>query len=276
MRSKLIAPALLEDFIGDAKWRPETDEEEIEKQTEQFRLGYREYRAQQTVESGDIADLELTSEEPFFNRRIKINVGKGLFDKELEKALLGKRLGETYTVAHSSEGDISVFVKDIQRLWVPPLSDELVERAGLEGIHNAEEYKRSIRLENLKKNARETAYDCLNGMIAESVFELDGDEVSFLIESEMERCRRIAEEQGEVFDDFDSEKLMGAVGQPTIEDFRRMLNEMLREQLSSSLLYLYWQGKDSESQQLTPELINGLSYDAVLYLAEKIADNTEV
>ncbi len=69
---------------------------------------------------------------------------------------------------------------------------------------------------------------------------------------------------------------MGVVGQPTIEDFRRMLNEMLREQLSSSLLYLYWQGKDSESQPLTPELINGLSYDAVLYLAEKLEENTEV
>lgn len=276
MRSKLIAAAPLEDFIKSGKWCPKLNEEEVEKQVEQFRLGYREYRAQQTIESGDIADIELTSKNPFFNRRIKINVGKGLFDKELEQALLGKRLDETAAVTHSSAGEILVCVKDIQRLWVPPLSDGLVARAGLEGIHSAEEYMQKLRRENLKKNARETAYESMRAIIAESRFELDGGEVSFLIESEMERCRRIAKEQGEVFDDFDSKKLLGAVGQPTIDDFRRMLDEMLREQLSSSLLYLYWQGKDGESQPITPELINGLSYEAVLYLAEKIADNAKI
>lgn len=268
--SKMIRASSVDDILTLDNWFPTIDESKVQEQISRFCLQFITYQPQQEVATGDIVTADLVSDTAKFNRNLKINVGKGFFDKELEAKLCGVRLHEPTSIQHSTAGVITVTVTDIQRLQVPPLTDEIVARGNLEGIHTAEEYRQSIRREIAKEDILQKAYEYLDTLSAQSDFDIDQGEIEALVEKEMDRCRDIARSQGTVFDEMSKEQLLGAVGQPDIPSFKNMIRGMAAGWLKTALLALHWQGRSADRENADLMSVNDLTEQAVLYLYERM------
>lgn len=79
------------------------------------------------AELGDTLTLRTVSELPKFNKeRVIVSIGRGLYDKGLETALAGKRVGESCEVT-VKEKSVSATVLEIKRKTAPEPTDEMVE-----------------------------------------------------------------------------------------------------------------------------------------------------
>lgn len=134
------------------------------------------------VFENDFVIISCQSENKRFNKSsITVKVGKGLFSKELEKCVIGMKIGETKTV--NIKGDnVTVCVEKISRQVIPELTDEAVKSWGIDGVSGAEALKAYFI------NQQRNAYiaDTAEGMAGEiqrianekSVFELDEEEIA--------------------------------------------------------------------------------------------------
>ena len=109
------------------------------------------------VEPDDFVRLDCRSGTPKFQKTgLELRVGKGLFSRELESAILGMRAGETRTVA-LPEAEAEVTICGIRRRVLPVLSDETVASWGLEGIRTVEALKRELRAKAKARYVEELA-----------------------------------------------------------------------------------------------------------------------
>lgn len=82
------------------------------------------------AEEGDTLTLRTVSELPKFNKdRVTVTIGRGLYDKGLEEALVGKAAGETCQVL-VKEKPVTATVLEIKRKIAPEPTDEMVEAMG--------------------------------------------------------------------------------------------------------------------------------------------------
>lgn len=90
--------------------------------------------------SGDMVVCRLASDCPRFQKeRVKFIVGSGMFHRELEALADGMTVGETRAL-DLPEGRVSLTVLEVTNRLVPELTDELVEKMGLEGVRTAADY----------------------------------------------------------------------------------------------------------------------------------------
>lgn len=79
------------------------------------------------AEPGDTLTLHTVSELPKFNReRVTVSIGRGLYDKGLEDALVGKKVGDSCEVT-VKDRPVSATVLEIRRKTTPEPTDEMVE-----------------------------------------------------------------------------------------------------------------------------------------------------
>lgn len=123
------------------------------------------------VSDGDVVEIASESEMAKFNKpSVMINVGKGLFDKVLETALVGMKKGEKKKVAVAGgKGSANITVKRVIHTQLPDLSE--------------------AELKEIRK-------ECINRQIDRLIDEEeDADMASAMI------CQQIAENSEFVFDD---------------------------------------------------------------------------
>lgn len=276
MKSKIMKAASLEMLLADDNWQPQIDSTAVQTQVRQYCIKFKTYQQCRSIIVGDIAKVELQSQDSFFNRIVKINIGKGFFDKELEDILSGMHLFQTAEVAHSKAGTIKVSITDIQRLVIPELTDALVLRSGEEGICTVQDFLKKIRRELAMEQVREKAFFYIDELIAQSEIMVDSEEIGALLEQEMERCRGIANGMDLVFDDMTEEELLGAVGQPNIPSFKIMLKDMMRVNICQALLFLYWQGRDPVTLPVIEDDVLDASCGASEYVVQKLLENLQL
>ena len=118
---------------------------EVDNDVRRDLLSHRALVEQDTVDMGDAVTVALAGPTPkYCKKALPLNVGKGLFDKVLEEALAGRRVGETFT-APSAAGDETVTVLQCRRTCVPELDDAFVRSLGLEGVDTVEAYLEHLR-----------------------------------------------------------------------------------------------------------------------------------
>ena len=97
------------------------------------------------AEPGDMAELRLRSNQPKFNKdNIRINLGLGLFSKELEAGIIGHRTGDAF---HLVIGGCTVKgeIISLKRKSTPELNDAFAESLGIPGVTTKNEYLAHIR-----------------------------------------------------------------------------------------------------------------------------------
>lgn len=156
------------------------------------------------IENGDIVCLRMRSEDDKYCREnLSLNVGKGFFDPQLERSLIGLRTGEERVL--SVPASVQVKILSVRTRDLPDLTDEMVREASFDVIDGASD------IADMEKKLYEIQYEglCMEGfekgageyirdeMLKRSEFRIDPKEwAEYLQERRAEIASQI-EETGE-------------------------------------------------------------------------------
>ena len=130
-------------------WRETMTESELQdemaNEIKKDLLSARVFSDADTAEAGDVAELRLISNRPKFNREsVKINLGLGLFNKELESGIIGHSKEDDFHVI--VDGNIvKVTILSLKRRVSAELNDDFARSLGIEGIRTKEDYLAHVR-----------------------------------------------------------------------------------------------------------------------------------
>jgi|GEM_PF-6104352 len=194
-----------------------------------------------TVETGDVAVLKLSSDLPKFNReKVVITVSGNLFDEDLEAELIGKQKGESFTFRKENE-DVSVTILDLTRYVYPEVDDAMVEEYTkgsdeLPEMHSVEEYRKYLLYayeEEKKAEVMNSAMqEVYNAVLAESEWNLADEDVEGFFNGFKDE---IEEETGKKFEELTDEQIarFGVKGKEELE-------AMMKSQAEESVKNLLW------------------------------------
>ena len=119
--------------------------EEMENEIKKDLLTARVFTEKDTAEKGDVAELRLISRQPKFNRgSIKLNLGLGLFSKELEDGIIGHRRGESFDLVIDGI-TVSAEILSLKRRMPAELNDSFAAALGIPGVTTKDEYLSYVR-----------------------------------------------------------------------------------------------------------------------------------
>jgi hypothetical protein len=232
--------------VGEWIWKTAGAEEEAEEKASRVGWKYKRLETQKEAKEGDIVTVALNGPTKKFTRVTQIRLGAGLFDKDLEHALIGKRAGKG-SFAHSL-GTIDYEIEKIERMIVPAVTDDMVKAENIAGVHTLQElvsyyYRETLRTEFTKESYTFTE----KYFLPRCEFVIAAEDIAGMTEHEMDRCRGISKSMGKVFDEMTQEELMGAVGFPDIPSFKQMLHVYYNKVLRTALLGTALKGENEES-----------------------------
>jgi hypothetical protein len=232
--------------VGEWIWKTAGAKEEAEEKASRVGWKYKRLELQRETKEGDIVTVTLNGPTKKFTRTTQIRLGAGLFDKDLEKELIGKKTGKG-TFTHS-EGKIDYEITKIERMIIPDVTDDMVKAENIAGVNTLQElisyyYRETLRTELAKESYAFTE----KYFLPRCEFTIATEDVAGMTEHEMERCRGISESMGKVFDQMTKEELMGAVGFPDIPSFKQMLHVYYNRVLRTALLGTALKGENEEN-----------------------------
>lgn len=151
-KSKLIKLANYKDFeVKEDMYEGAMADEEVESIVQRKAKEGVKTAEGESIEKGDVAALDLTSDEAKFNRKnLPLNVGLGMFDAQLEKEILGMKKDETKTIK-LDKASVEVKVNSITRRSIPEVNDEFIASLGIDGIKTVKEYKEKLVADDLRE-----------------------------------------------------------------------------------------------------------------------------
>lgn len=166
--------------------------------------------ADYAIEDGDIVMIKATSELPKFNRpMIPVSVGKGLFDKQVEQALLGLHLGESKEIT-IDEKPVTLEVLKVKTKTEAELTWEMIK----DDVHK--EYPNADSIEAFVQAKREESisdhkedhylqhiYPSLHQQILDNLeIEIDQEELEAYFDMIREQTIEDAESESMTYYDF--------------------------------------------------------------------------
>lgn len=90
----------------------------------------------EAAQTGDTLSLKTVSVLPKFNKeKVSVSLGRGLYNKELEDALVGRKVSDTVSLT-IQEQPVTATVLEIKRKQVPEPTDEMVEALEAKDMKN--------------------------------------------------------------------------------------------------------------------------------------------
>ena len=205
------------------------DEEQYERDLARVLKRYGTKQEAQIVEDGDTVTLICVSELPRYNKTgLPVIVGKGLFGKDIEDALVGMKKGETKTVFVDGK-PVEITVSRIIHTVLPELTDENVASFGMDDISTVRELRRSLIKKQVEgfvlegENADMASAFVWQEVARNSVIERDPDEYAHILKKAEEKIGGFKAEQTEGMDHdslvsiFVSELDLAAIGAEMME-----------------------------------------------------------
>ncbi len=117
------------------------------------------------ISCNDVAVCKLCSALTKFNRdRVTFTVGSGLFDRELETALIGKNAGDVFTI-YKTEDTVEITVLSVYNKRIPELTDAIVSQLGIEGVTTLAQYRAYLIEEDKNEIYEKKAYEATNAVM---------------------------------------------------------------------------------------------------------------
>ncbi len=181
-----------------------------------FRRKYATVEDVSEIAVQDMVTLTCTSENPRFNKEhITVRVGTGLFSKELENQLIGRKIGQTGLVT-VKEQPVNVTVEAIRREKLPEVDDALAARCGDPYIQTAEDiraYCRGRQFDDVLEQPLDDAFPYLmRKVIEKSEFALDPEEKTFSQELTIRQFAGSSMLEGRDLDSMEEEEFSGLFG----------------------------------------------------------------
>lgn len=94
------------------------------------------------IETGDTVKLCTKSDIPKFNKpEVTVTVGRGLYSKDIETAVIGKKAGDEFAVEINGQA-VAVSVISAKRKVLPKPTDEMVAEQEIEGVTTIEQFRK--------------------------------------------------------------------------------------------------------------------------------------
>ncbi|MDN4085393.1 hypothetical protein [Paenibacillus polymyxa] len=228
------------------------DKQAVEEELQRIQKKHRQLVEVQDVQSGDSVTLNLTSAEKKYNRKnLAISIGLGLFSKELEEQLIGRRsqdIGDLNVQGHQ----VNVQIVQIFRNILPPLTDDMIAGEQIDGISTLEEFESYVEGQIRNSAMEPNLYDITNSVyeqIAEKgKYNLAQEDLDLLIHMELERVRLMAQSEGLVLEEMTEEQLYGRLPTKSYEEFLDMITSLNQRNLPVLLIAL----KHAEKKRFSP------------------------
>lgn len=203
------------------------DKHAIEEELQRIQKKHRQLVEVDDVQHGDSVTLNLTSEEKKYNREnLTISIGSGLFSKELEEQLIGRRSQET-TALNVQGYQVNIQIVRVVRSIVPPWTDAMATEEQIDGISTLEELKAHIKKQIRDKVVSSNMYYIINSinrqMAEKGKYNLIQEDLDLLIHMELERVRLIAQNDGLVLEEMTEEQFNGRMPVKSYEEFLNMI-----------------------------------------------------
>ncbi len=217
----------------------EVDEDDIQEGYTSLSKKYASLLPVESIELGDIAHLKCTSELKKFNKdAITISVGKNLYHKDLEKAVLGKRVGDV-TQLNIQDHSVIVEVLKIERSTPAELNDDFLQ-ANLKTVHTMDELRAwyvNQQLENhILNQASEAAEMIIDTVIEKSHIVIsDEDKNKARIQA-----KSILDQQWEfngiVLDNMSDQEAQEILGYPNVQEYIEWFGDLMVRDLYCTLI----------------------------------------
>ncbi len=261
MRSYINKLADYRDFEFEHEADLRCPKEYIEKQLRHITRGSRRTEKAEVLQKGDVAVLKLESKAAKFDRpSVTLTVGGGLFDKELEEKLVGRKVGERFAVTVNGE-EVKTEVLSATRSVYPEPDDEMVKKyvAGkddMEGVETVEQYIEHIKSHYAAEKKQETVFGILDS-VAEYVlthtdWEFDEKEVQKVYDDMYtEMCEWVKDEMGTSFEELFDDELTAQTGAENKAQLLEMIRADAERAIASALfVHKYTDGKEPKEIDL--------------------------
>lgn len=194
---------------------------------------------------GDTLTLRTTSELPKFNKeRVTVSIGRGLYDKGLEEALVGKKAGESCTVTIKDK-PVAATILEIKRKTAPEPTDEMVEalqEKDYKGnpLRTYAEYEAFICEGKTSEALANVNYYMMQKILEDyPVTEYDEEDIRVLGELERAFFREITLEQDGVdLETLSKEEMQERMHCDSMADFVVMRHDWYKMKIHQCLVYL--------------------------------------
>ena len=196
------------------------------------------------AEEGDTAVLMTESDIPKFNKpSVTVTLGRGLYNRELEKKLIGMKAGDTvYAVVNASI--VKATILSLKRKQVPEPTDDMVkalEQKDLKGnpINTVEEYEAYIREQKTLETLFNICYYVMEDILGDyKVEDFDEDDIRILGELEADNFKKLFLEKEGI--DLEKEVPQGwrDQGVNSLEEFIKARYDWYKVKITQCLIYL--------------------------------------
>lgn len=215
------------------------DQEKIQAELDRLRNKKIVWQAAEMVEKGDVVVCRMRSELAKYNRDpVRITVGLGLFDRELEQRLYGLNVGVRLSIER--QGKLAeVELQEILRKRVPDLQDDFVLELGIPEVDSVEGYRRWLAEEQKKEALREDKYYVMQHIFetvfSESSMEISPEDCRVLAEGEMARLGAIASWDNQKLEEMTEEDFIGKIPVRSYQELVELVNSMARKDVQIAL-----------------------------------------
>lgn len=228
------------------------------------------------AERGDTLTLKTVSSLPKFNKpKVTVSIGRGLYDKGLEAAMVGKKVGDTCTVTEK-EQNVEVTVLEIKRKMVPAPTDEMVVALQAKDFENkiittADDYIAFVMKEKELSTLANINYYVMEEILkAYPIEAYDEDDIRILGELEHDAFRKIfLEREGVDLDALSPEQLQEKMNVRSFAEFMKMRYDWYKMKIQqccvfASILGIPLEGKyDPTSRYEVLSDLTNLMYERI-------------
>ena len=196
------------------------------------------------AEEGDTAVLRTESDIPKFNKpSVTVTLGRGLYNRDLEAAVIGLKVGETASVT-VGDRPVKATVLALKRKQVPEPTDEMVRALGqkdLKGspINTVGEYEAYVREQKTLETLFNVGYYVMEDILGDyKVEDFDEDDIRILGELEADNFIKLFLEKEGI--DLTKEVPQGwrDQGVNSLEEFIKARYDWYKVKITQCLIYL--------------------------------------
>ncbi len=216
------------------------DEAKISKQLGQTVNKYVTWSEKAPIAAGDVAVCRLESQLTKFDRAsVTLSVGSGLFDKELEAALLGRQSGESFAFSKDGEA-VTVQILSVKNKNVPALTDVMVAGLGIDGVQTIEGYRSYLIARQKEEQFEEESYEVVAYIIGQVLTNSDllikQDDWQRYVNFELHKIRTYALDEGKEIEKLQGDEWEGLVPVRSFFECVALLQNNAWEHMSMVLL----------------------------------------
>ena len=196
------------------------------------------------AEAGDTLTLCTVSALPKFNNpRVTVSIGRGLYDKTLEAAVVGLQVGESCEITVQGQG-VKATVLEIKRKCVPEPTDEMVVAMQVKDyqdnlITTVAQYEAFIAWEQTQSTLANINYYVMTPILeAHPIADYDEEDIRILGQLEREAFHQIfLEKQGVDLYALNKEQMREQLDCDTFDEFIEKRYEWYKMKIQQCLVY---------------------------------------